>query len=174
MASSDSFRITIKGKSAHGAQPQKGIDAIVIAAQVIQGIQNIISRTNDPTDPAVITIGKITGGTRANILAEEVVMDGTVRTINDINRDRIEQSIKNVVKSTAASFGADYTIDYNRGVPSLYNHPELAKTITPTLFHISAKKCPVFILCSELKTLRIIIRLHFTILLSIPMKGAFH
>ena len=136
MASSDSFRITIKGKSAHGARPQEGIDAIVIAAQIIQGIQNIVSRTNDPTDPAVITIGKITGGTRANILAEEAVMEGTVRTVNDINRDRIEQSIKNVVKGTATSFGADYTVDYNRGAPSLYNHPELAKTMSPTLLRV--------------------------------------
>jgi len=136
MASSDSFRITIKGKSAHGARPQEGIDAIVIAAQIIQGVQSIISRTNDPTDPAVITIGKITGGTRSNILAEQVIMEGTVRTINDINRDRIERSITNVVKSTAVSFGADYSVDYNRGAPSLYNHPELAKNMSPTLLRV--------------------------------------
>ena len=136
MASSDSFRITITGKSAHGARPQEGIDAIVIAAQIIQSIQNIISRSNDPTDPAVITIGKITGGTRANILAEEAIMEGTVRTVNDINRVRIEQSIKNVVKGTAASFGADYSIDYKRGAPSLYNHPELAKNMAPTLLRV--------------------------------------
>ena len=136
MASSDSFKITIIGKSAHGAQPQKGIDAIVIAAQIIQGIQSIISRTNDPTDPAVITVGKITGGTRSNIIAEEVIMEGTVRTINNINRDRIEQRLKNVVKGIAESFGADFTIDYNRGPPSLYNHPELAKNMSPTLLRV--------------------------------------
>ncbi len=136
MASSDFFRVTINGKSAHGAQPQKGIDAIFIAAQIIQGIQSIISRTNDPTDPAVVTIGKITGGTRHNILAEQVIMEGTVRTVNDINRDRIEQSIKNIVKGTAESFGADYTVDYNRGVPTLYNHPKLAKNMSPTLLRV--------------------------------------
>jgi len=101
MASSDFFRITINGKSAHGAQPQKGIDSIIIAAQIVQAIQNIVSRTNDPTDPAVVTIGKITGGTRYNILAEQTIMEGTVRTVNDINRDRIEKSIKNIVKGTA-------------------------------------------------------------------------
>jgi amidohydrolase len=136
MASSDFFRITIKGKSAHGARPQEGIDAIVIAAQIIQGIQNIVSRTNDPTDPAVITIGKITSGTRANILAEQAIMEGTVRTINDTNRGRIEQSIKNVVKGTAASFGADYAVDYNRGAPALYNHPDLANKMSPTLVRV--------------------------------------
>lgn len=136
MASSDFFRITIKGISAHGAQPQKGIDAIFIAAQIIQGIQSIVSRTNDPTDPAVVTIGKITGGTRHNILAEQVIMEGTVRTVNDINRDRIEQSIKNIVKGMAESFGADYSIDYNRGAPPLYNHPELANNMLPTLLRV--------------------------------------
>jgi len=136
MASSDFFRITINGKSAHGAQPQKGIDAIFIAAQIIQGIQSIVSRTNDPTDPAVVTIGKITGGTRHNILAEQVIMEGTVRTVNDINRDRIEQNIKNIVKGTAGSFGADYSIDYNRGAPPLYNHPELANNMSPTLLRV--------------------------------------
>ncbi|MFC2168279.1 M20 family metallopeptidase [Acidobacteriota bacterium] len=136
MASSDFFRITINGKSAHGAQPQKGIDAIVIAAQIIQGIQSIVSRTNDPTDPAVVTIGKITGGTRSNILAEQAIMEGTVRTVNNINRNRIELSIKNIVKGIAESFGADYTVDYNRGAPPLYNHPELAKTMSPTLLRV--------------------------------------
>lgn len=136
MASSDFFRITINGISAHGAQPQKGIDAIFIAAQIIQGIQSIVSRTNDPTDPAVVTIGKITGGTRHNILAEQVIMEGTVRTVNDINRDRIEQSIKNIVKGTAESFGADYSIDYNRGAPPLYNHPKLANNMSPTLLRV--------------------------------------
>lgn len=136
MASSDFFRITINGISAHGAQPQKGIDAIFIAAQIIQGIQSIVSRTNDPTDPAVVTIGKITGGTRHNILAEQVIMEGTVRTVNDINRDRIEQSIKNIVKGMAESFGADYSIDYNRGAPPLYNHPELANNMLPTLLRV--------------------------------------
>jgi len=136
MASSDFFRITINGKSAHGAQPQKGIDSIIIAAQIVQAIQNIVSRTNDPTDPAVVTIGKITGGTRYNILAEQTIMEGTVRTVNDINRDRIEKSIKNIVKGTTESFGADYSIDYNRGAPALYNHPELAKNMSPTLLRV--------------------------------------
>lgn len=136
MASSDFFKITIKGKSAHGARPQEGIDAIVIAAQIIQGLQSIISRTNDPIDPAVITVGKITGGTRSNIIAEETIMEGTVRTINNINRNRIEQSIKNVVKGITESFGADFTVDYNRGPPSLYNHPELAKNMSPTLIRV--------------------------------------
>ena len=136
MASSDFFRITVKGKSAHGARPQEGIDAIVIAAQIIQGLQNIVSRSNDPTDPAVITIGKISGGARSNILAEQAIMEGTVRTVNDINRDRVEQNIKNVVRRTAEAFGADCSIDYNHGAPALYNHPDLAKSMSPTLARV--------------------------------------
>lgn len=136
MASADRFLITITGKSAHGARPQEGVDAIVVAAQVILGIQSIVSRSNDPTDPAVITIGKISGGTRANIIAEKATLEGTVRTLNELNRDRIEQSIKKIVKGTTESYRADYSVQYYRGAPPLYNHPELANIMRPSLANV--------------------------------------
>jgi amidohydrolase len=136
MASSDSFEIIIKGKSAHAATPHKGIDAITLASQVILSLQSIISRTTDPTDPAVITVGKIRGGQRSNIIAGEVHLEGTIRTLSEENRNRIPQSMEDIVGGITRSFGADYTINFYRGVPPVYNHPQLAKIILPSLIKL--------------------------------------
>ncbi len=136
MASSDWFEIIIKGKSAHAATPHKGIDAITLASQVILSLQSIISRTTDPTDPAVITVGKIRGGQRSNIIADEVHLEGTIRTLSEENRTRIPQSMEDIVRGITRSFGADYVLNYQRGVPPVYNHPQLAKIILPSLFKL--------------------------------------
>ena len=132
-SSSDTFQIEIQGKSAHGAKPHEGIDAITIASHVIVSLQSIISRTLDPTDPAVLTIGKIEGGTKANIIAERVVLEGTVRTLTEKNRMRAAHFIDEITRGITSSFGSDYTLKYKKGSPPLYNHPELAKDLIPTL-----------------------------------------
>jgi len=139
MASADWFEIIIKGRSAHAAKPHEGIDAITLASQVILSLQSIISRTTDPTDPAVITIGKISGGRRSNIIAEQVRLEGTIRTLSEKNRNQIPQSIEDIVKGVTHSFGADYSFNYNRGAPPVYNHPELAEIILPSLFDLLGK-----------------------------------
>jgi amidohydrolase len=136
MASSDWFRITIKGKSSHAAPPHEGVDAIALASQVVLGIQTIISRTSDPADPAVITIGKISGGERSNIIAKEVQLEGTIRTLSKKNRKKIPQSIENIARGITHSYGADCTFDYRKEIPSIYNHPELAKIMLPTLINL--------------------------------------
>lgn len=136
MAASDRFQITIKGRSSHGARPHEGIDSITLAAQVIVNLQSVISRTISPTDPAVLTIGKMEGGTRSNIIAEEVFLEGTVRTLSKKNRQKIPQLMENIIKGITQSFGADYTFNYQKGSPAVYNHPELAKIMKPTLLKI--------------------------------------
>lgn len=136
MASADWFQIIIKGKSSHGAQPNKGIDPIPLASQVILSIQSIISRRTDPTDPAVITIGKIEGGNRSNIIAGQVRLEGTIRTLSDTNREKIPLLIENITRGITHSFGADYTFAYKKGVPPVYNHPELARLMLPTLLDL--------------------------------------
>ncbi len=136
MASSDWFQIVIKGKSSHGARPHEGVDSISLASNIVVSLQSVISRTTNPTDPAVLSIGKINGGTRSNILADKVVLEGTVRTLSERNRQRIPQLMENIVKGTTHSFGADYTFSYRKGAPPLYNHPELAKIMLPTLLEI--------------------------------------
>ncbi len=136
MASSDWFQIVIKGKSSHGAQPHKGVDSIALASNIVVSLQSVISRTTNPTDPSVLTIGKISGGTRSNIIAEKVILEGTVRTLSKSNREKIPQLMENIVKGATHSFGADYTFSYKKGAPSLYNHPELAKIMLPTLLKV--------------------------------------
>lgn len=139
MAGADLFTITIKGKSAHGARPQEGIDAVVLAAEIITTLQSIISRSIDPADPAVLTIGKIEGGTRSNIIAEKVTLEGTVRALSETNRRRIPQIMESVVKGITQSFGATSTFDYRQTLPSVYNHPEFGETMLPTLIGILGK-----------------------------------
>lgn len=136
MASSDWFQIVIKGKSSHAARPHEGIDSIALASNIVVSLQSVISRTTNPTDPAVLTIGKINGGTRSNIIAEKVILEGTVRTLSERNREKIPQLMENIVKGITHSFGADYTFSYRKGPPSLYNHPELAKIMLPTLLKV--------------------------------------
>lgn len=133
MASSDWFRLTIKGKGAHGARPQDGVDAIVLASQVIMALQSIATRYIDPTDPIVLTIGKISGGTRSNILADQVILEGTVRTLSEANRQKIPNLISSIVRGIVQPLGGDFTLDYRQVVPFVYNHPELAKMMLPTL-----------------------------------------
>ena len=83
MASSDWFTLTVHGKQSHGSQPWSGIDPVVVAAQIIQGFQTIVSRQENLTKaPVVITVGKISGGVRSNIMPETVTMEGTVRTLD--------------------------------------------------------------------------------------------
>jgi amidohydrolase len=112
MAAVDKFKLEIIGNSGHGAYPHLGVDAVVIASQVVSAVQNIVSREIDPTEPVVITIGKIEGGTRYNVLCGNVTMEGTVRTLDEKLHKKmagmIERKIKNIVKA----YGADYKFDY--------------------------------------------------------------
>ncbi len=139
LASSDLFQITIKGKSAHGARPHEGIDAIVLAAEVITTLQTVISRGLDPVDPAVMTIGKIEGGARFNIIADKVTLDGTVRALSDANRKKIPHLMESTVKGITQSVGAGYAFDYKQTVPAVFNHPELGETMLPSLVDVMGK-----------------------------------
>jgi len=135
MASSDWFQLTIKGRGAHGARPQEGVDAIVLASQVIMSLQSITSRFIDPTDPIVLTVGKISGGTRSNILADQVILEGTVRTLSQENRQKIQGLISSIVRGIVQPLGGDFTLDYRQTVPFVYNHPELARLMLPSMIN---------------------------------------
>lgn len=137
--SSDWFQITVKGKSAHGARPQEGLDAIVIASEIVQALQTVVSRAVDPTDPAVLSIGIIQGGTRPNIIAEKVTLEGTVRALGDANRRKIPPLMEAIVKGVCEMYGAAYQFEYKPVNPSVYNNPELAATMTPTLVRLLGK-----------------------------------
>jgi len=138
-AAADSFSITVKGKSAHGARPQEGLDAVVIAAEIVTALQTIVSRATDPTDPAVLTVGTITGGSRRNIIADRVTLEGTIRTLSEANRKKVPQLVESIVKNITEIYGAGYQYEYKPGNPSVFNNPELTSAMTPTLVRLLGK-----------------------------------
>lgn len=133
MASSDTFTITIHGKAAHGAQPQNGVDAVVIASQSVLALQNIRSRRIDPLEPLVITIGTIQGGTRFNIIAGEVKMTGTMRTLNEQVRERAVALMRETLQNVTAAYGATYDLTFDDSNPVTYNEPSLVEETLPTI-----------------------------------------
>jgi amidohydrolase len=138
-AAADSFSIAVKGKSAHGARPQEGLDAIVIAAEIVTALQTVVSRATDPTDPAVLTVGTIAGGSRRNIIADRVTLEGTIRTLSEANRKKVPQLIESIVKNITEIYGAGYEYEYKPGNPAVFNNPELTSAMTPTLVRLLGK-----------------------------------
>jgi amidohydrolase len=133
LAAADGFEITVKGRGAHGARPYEGIDAIVLASQLVLAIHTTLSRTNHPEDPAVVSIGRIQGGVRSNIIADEVRLSGTVRTLSEANRTRIERLLRDIARGVTQPQGADFALRYTRGTSLVYNHPDLADILFPSL-----------------------------------------
>lgn len=132
MAATDHFTITIHGKTAHGAKPNQGIDAVVLGAQFVMAAQTFVSRKVDPLDNAVVTFGIFNAGTRYNIIAGECVLDGTVRTLNEDTRDMIEDSMRKLLDGICLQSGATADIVYGRGYPALVNHDKDAALIRKT------------------------------------------
>ncbi|MBV5261206.1 amidohydrolase [Synechococcus moorigangaii CMS01] len=128
-AAADDLEIFIYGESGHGARPHQAIDAIWIAAQVVTALQQSISRTQNPLRPIVLTIGKIKGGRAANIIADEVHMTGTVRSLHPETHAELPQWIENIVANLCNTYGARYKVNYQRGVPSVQNDPVLTKIL---------------------------------------------
>jgi amidohydrolase len=139
MAAGDQLYIVIKGRQTHGAQPWGGVDPIVVASQVVLGLQTIVSRQINVTrQPAIITIGKIAGGNRNNIIPDSVVMEGTVRTFDEDMRKDIKDRIRRTAESIAQSAGATATVDFGSGsFPVTYNDPGLTAEMLPTLKRVA-------------------------------------
>lgn len=133
LASSDVFQLEVIGKSGHGAWPHLAVDPVVIASDIITAIQNIISREIDPTKPALITIGKIHGGTAVNIIPEKITIDGTVRAYHQDVRDFIASRLKGVINGITQSARATYKLTYNRIMPPANNDPELTDKVSRIL-----------------------------------------
>jgi amidohydrolase len=134
MAASDGLRITVKGKQTHGSTPWTGVDPITVSAQIILGLQTIISRQTELTEDAeVITIGSIHGGVRSNIIPDRVEMIGTIRTLNTKMQDEIHEKIRLTVTKIAESAGTVAEVRINKGNPVTYNDPELTAMMLPSL-----------------------------------------
>ena len=121
MASADIFTIEIFGKSAHGARPHEGVDAILVTAMIVNSLNHIVSRKIDPLHPAVISLGTIEGGKASNIICDHVILKGTVRTINEEVRSKIPEMMESSIEGICKSMGAEYNFDYEFGQPELIN-----------------------------------------------------
>ena len=134
MAAADWFTIKIKGKQSHGSQPWFGVDPIVTASSIIQGLQTIVSRQSELTKaPVVITVGKINSGVRENIIPEELTMAGTIRTLDDAMQKDVHERIKLTVQKIAESFGAKAEVSIETKTLVTYNTPDLVKQTLPSL-----------------------------------------
>ena len=134
MASVERFVINVKGKQTHGSQPWSGVDPILISAKIIDGLQTIISREAELTnEAAVITVGKITSGTRFNIIPESSEMIGTVRTLDPRMRKMIEKRMKEMVEGIAEAYGGEASIIFQNNTSITYNDEALTSQILPSL-----------------------------------------
>ncbi|WP_031251716.1 M20 aminoacylase family protein [Mesorhizobium sp. LSHC412B00] len=122
LSSLDDFDLIVKGKSGHAARPHEGVDPIVIAAQVILGLQTLVSRQTNPIEALVVSVTKINAGSAYNVIPEQVHLAGTVRTFSPALSAFAEQKIQDSAKSIARGFGGDAELDYRRDTPVTFNH----------------------------------------------------
>jgi amidohydrolase len=145
MASVDRLHIKIEGLMSHGASPHAGIDPLPAAADFILSAQTIVARQIDPLEPAVVTFGKISGGTNYNIIAKEVVIDGTVRTLNESVRAKIKKNLINKLKALELAYNVKTSIDYIDNTNSLINDKEIAQFCVDTACEFYGKDNVVLI-----------------------------
>lgn len=148
MAAADKVEIAIQGKGGHGAEPHHSIDAVTLASQFVINAQQLVSRRIDPLKSAVLTIGHFEAINPFNVIADRVVLAGTIRTFEEEVRTQMERELKAVLNATCLAFGASYEYRYSRGYPPVYNHQketdfvtELASTV-PGVAQV--RTCPPF------------------------------
>ncbi|MEJ8543695.1 amidohydrolase [Brevibacillus borstelensis] len=131
-AAADTIHIRVIGRGGHAAHPHLAVDSVAVAAEVISALQQIASRHVDPLDPIVITIGKIQGGTANNVIAPEVELFGTVRTLNPALREQMPERIEKVIAGVTQAFGATYSFAYEFGYPSILNDDGMVDLLLQT------------------------------------------
>ena len=141
MASADAFELTIRGRQTHGARPWDGVDPIVVAAQIITGVQTIVSRQVDVTRaPAVVSFGAINGGIRSNIIPDEVELIGTIRNLDMATRDRVHEQLRATVTGIAESAGAQAELEIIEMYPVTANDPALTRQMLPTIERVVGRE----------------------------------
>lgn len=128
-AISDEFILKVIGKGGHGAVPHKSVDPVAIAGQLITALQNIVSRRIEPLAPAVLTIGKIEGGVRFNVIPDSVTLYGTVRAYEGRVRDKIKAEIAKIANGITSAFGASFELEYMYLYPPSVNHPKMCEVV---------------------------------------------
>lgn len=133
MAAVDRFVIRIHGVGCHGSTPEKGVDPINIAAHIILSLQTINAREFNACVPVVLTIGRLQGGSQYNVLPDEVLLEGTVRTLDEAVRQRTLQRIREISEATAAAFGGTVLVEIDQGAPPVVNHETMAALVADAL-----------------------------------------
>ncbi|HLO13117.1 MAG TPA: M20 family metallopeptidase [Pseudoneobacillus sp.] len=128
-ASADIFKVTFKGKGGHGAMPHDCIDAAIVASSFVMNVQTVVSRTINAQDPAVLTVGKMDVGTRFNVIAENAVIEGTVRCFNSKTQEHIEKQLQHYAEQVAAIYGATANVEYIRGSLAVINEEYSARLV---------------------------------------------
>ncbi|BEP28641.1 M20 metallopeptidase family protein [Helicovermis profundi] len=131
-AASDTIKIIVSGKSGHGAYPETSIDAILIASHIIVSMQTLISRNISPLNSAVLSFGTINGGSKTNIIADEVILSGTLRTLDSKTREFTHKKIREIAEYTAKAFGGDSKVIIENGYEPLINNDEVVKVLYNT------------------------------------------
>ena len=144
MAASDRFDITITGKQAHGSSPWRGVDPIVVGAQIVSSLQTIVSRSVDITSmPAVVTVGQFQSGVRNNIIPETAKLVGTIRTFDPLVQEDIHVRVKRIAEGVASGAGAKVDVVIRKGPPVVSNDPALTAKMLPTLDRVAAGKVKI-------------------------------
>ena len=129
MAAADLFEIIIEGKGGHGATPHGTVDAIIVASQIIQSLQTIVSRNTNPLESAVVTIGKINGGYNFNVIADKVNLKGTTRAYTENNRQLIKTRMNELLDGIGSAFNAKIILNYEDGYPPVINNDDCASKL---------------------------------------------
>ena len=134
MAAADRYQITVKGRQSHGAMPWNGVDPIVVASQIVLGLQTIASRQLDVTlAPSIISVGRISGGVRNNVIPDEVELEGTIRSFDEDMRRDIHARMERTARAIAEAAGAEVEFELDLGNPPVVNDPELLARMMPAL-----------------------------------------
>ena len=138
MASSDELKIFVRGVQTHAAMPWRGVDPIVVASQIVMGLQTIVSRQmNIAKEPSVVTVGVFRGGIRKNIIPDDVRMEGTIRAFDEQQRGDIHEHVKRITEMIAAAGGAQAKVQISRGYDVVVNDPALTAWSIPTLARVA-------------------------------------
>ncbi|HEY6234026.1 MAG TPA: amidohydrolase [Candidatus Elarobacter sp.] len=133
MAAVDSFDLVVEGMGGHGAMPHRSVDPVVVASDVVGGLQRVVSREIDPVEPAVLTIGAINGGTTYNVIPPRVALKGTVRTFTDATRDTMEARVRRIAEHPCAAANATCSLQWHPSYPVTVNDPAEAAFVTAAL-----------------------------------------
>ena len=138
-AAADTFEILINGKGGHAARPNKVVDTVAVAAQVVTNLQHVVSRNADPLDNVVLSVTRIAGGTTHNVVPETVEMEGTVRSLQEEAREKVAGTMERVIEGVTAAHGASYSLEYRRGYRPVINDEGVTRVVEETARKVFGK-----------------------------------